>query len=357
MHDASTRCREPESPDEISLIRPDDWHVHFRDGRVLADVVPASAARFARAVAMPNLLPPVATTGTAIAYRDRILAAAPPGVVFEPLMTLYLTDDTGVSEIRRAAASGKVIGVKLYPAGATTNSAHGVTDLGRCDATLDAMQECGLALMVHGEAVEADVDVFDRERVFIERTLATLVDRFPGLKVVLEHVTTAVGVEFIRGARDGVAATITAHHLLLNRNAIFEGGLRPHHYCLPVLKRERHRAALVAAATGGEARFFLGTDSAPHPRHAKETSCGCAGLYTAHAGIELYAEAFDRAGALDALEAFASRNGPAFYGLEPNHERITLRRKPWTVPETMPMGGDILVPFRAGSRVAWSLAP
>ena len=357
MRDASTHGRKPESLDEVGLIRPDDWHAHFRDGTVLADVVPASAARFARAVAMPNLLPPVTTTGAALAYRDRILAAAPRGVAFEPLMTLYLTDDTGADEVHRAAASGKVIGVKLYPAGATTHSAYGVTDVGRCDAALDAMQECGLALMVHGEVVEADVDVFDRERVFIERTLATLVDRFPGLKVVLEHVTTADGVEFVRGARDGVAATITAHHLLLNRNAIFEGGLRPHHYCLPVLKREHHRTALVAAATGGEARFFLGTDSAPHPRHAKETSCGCAGLYTAHAGIELYAEAFDRAGALGALEAFASRNGPAFYGLEPNRERITLCRKPWTVPDTMPMGGDVLVPFRAGSRVAWSLAP
>ena len=343
--------------DEIRLIRPDDWHAHFRDGAVLADVVPASAARFARAVAMPNLLPPVTTTGAALAYRDRILAAAPPGASFEPLMTLYLTDDTGADEIRRAAAGGKVIGVKLYPAGATTNSAHGVTDLGRCDAALGAMQECGLALMVHGETVEADVDVFDRERVFVEHTLALLVDRFPGLKVVLEHVTTAEGVEFVRGAREGVAATITAHHLLLNRNALFVGGLRPHHYCLPVLKRERHRAALIDAATSGEARFFLGTDSAPHPRHAKEAACGCAGLYTAHAGIELYAEAFERAGALGALEAFASRNGPAFYGLEPNHETITLRRRPWTVPETMPMGGDVLVPFRAGGRVAWSIAP
>ena len=357
MREASTRSRQPGSLDEVRLIRPDDWHAHFRDGTVLADVVPASAARFARAVAMPNLLPPVTTTGAALAYRDRILAAAPPGVAFEPLMTLYLTDDTGADEIRRATASGQVIGVKLYPAGATTNSAHGVTDLGRCNAVLDAMQECGLALMVHGEVTGEDVDVFDRERVFVERILAPLVDRFPGLKVVLEHVTTAEGVEFVRSARDGVAATITAHHLLLNRNAIFEGGLRPHHYCLPVLKRERHRAALVDAATGGEARFFLGTDSAPHPRRAKEAACGCAGLYTAHAGIELYAEAFDRAGAIDALEGFASRNGPAFYGLEPNRETITLRREPWMVPDTMPMGGDVLVPFRAGSRVAWSIAP
>ena len=348
-------AQEPASLDEISLIRPDDWHAHFRDGAVLADVTPASAARFARAVAMPNLSPPVTTTGAALAYRDRILAAAPSGASFEPLMTLYLTDDTGAGEIRRAAASGKVLGVKLYPAGATTNSAHGVTDLGRCDAALDAMQECGLALMVHGEATGEDVDVFDRERVFVERTLAPLVDRFPGLKVVLEHVTTSDGVGFVRGARDGVAATITAHHLLLNRNALFEGGLRPHHYCLPVPKRERHRAALIDAATGGEARFFLGTDSAPHPRHAKEAACGCAGLYTAHAGVELYAEAFDRAGALGALEAFASRNGPAFYGLEPNRERITLRREPWTVPDTMPMGDDVLVPFRAGDRVAWSI--
>ena len=270
-------------------------------------------------------------------------------------MTLYLTDETGAGEIRRAAASGRVLGVKLYPAGATTNSAHGVTDLARCAPALDAMQACGLALMVHGEVTGGDVDVFDRERVFIERTLAPLVERFPGLKVVLEHVTTADGVEFVRGARDGVAATITAHHLLLNRNALFEGGLRPHHYCLPVLKRERHRAALVDAATGGDRRFFLGTDSAPHPRHAKESACGCAGLYTAHAGIELYAEVFDRVGALGALEAFASRNGPAFYGLEPNRETIALRREPWSVPGEMPMGGEVLVPFRGGSRVQWRL--
>ena len=338
---------------EISLVRPDDWHAHFRDGAVLADVVPASAMRFARAVAMPNLASPVTTTAAALAYRARILAAVPPGASFEPLMTLYLTDETGADEIRRAAASRRVLGVKLYPAGATTNSAHGVTDLERCASALGAMQECGLALMVHGEVTEKEVDVFDREREFIARTLAPLVDRFPGLKVVLEHVTTADGVDFVRGARDGVAATITAHHLLLNRNALFEGGLRPHHYCLPVLKRERHRAALVDAATSGEKRFFLGTDSAPHPRRAKETACGCAGLYTAHAGIELYAEAFDRAGALDALEAFASRNGPAFYGLAQNRDTITLCRESWPVPREMPMGDDVLVPFRAGGRVAW----
>ena len=341
---------------EITLTRPDDWHAHFRDGAVLADVVPATARRFARAVAMPNLSPPVTTTAAALAYRDRILAAVPPGASFEPLMTLYLTDETGAEEIRRAAASRMVLGVKLYPAGATTNSAHGVTDLERCAPALDAMQECGLALMVHGEVTDADVDVFDREREFIERTLASLVERFPGLKVVLEHVTTADGVGFVRGAREGVAATITAHHLLLNRNALFEGGLRPHHYCLPVLKRERHRAALLDAATSGEPRFFLGTDSAPHPRHAKESACGCAGLYTAHAGIELYAEAFHRAGAIRKLEAFASRNGPAFYGLAPNRATITLRRESWPVPEEMPMGGDVLVPFRAGGRVAWRLS-
>jgi dihydroorotase len=342
--------------DEITLTRPDDWHAHFRDGAVLADVVPVTAQRFARAVAMPNLSPPVTTTAAALAYRDRILAAVPPDVSFEPLMTLYLTDETGAEEIRRAAASRRVLGVKLYPAGATTNSAHGVTDLEHCAPALDAMQERGLALMVHGEVTDTDVDVFDREREFVERTLASLVERFPGLKVVLEHVTTADGVGFVRGARDGVAATITAHHLLLNRNALFEGGLRPHHYCLPVLKRERHRAALLDAATSGEQRFFLGTDSAPHPRHAKESACGCAGLYTAHAGIELYAEAFDRAGALRKLEAFASRNGPTFYGLPPNRGTITLRRQSWPVPGEMPMGGDVLVPFRAGGRVAWRLS-
>ena len=342
--------------DEITLTRPDDWHAHFRDGAVLADVVPATVRRFARAVVMPNLSPPVTTTAAALAYRDRILAAVPPGASFEPLMTLYLTDETGAEEIRRAAASGRVLGVKLYPAGATTNSAHGVTDLERCAPALDAMQERGLALMVHGEVTDTDVDVFDREREFVERTLAPLVERFPALKVVLEHVTTADGVGFVRGARDGVAATITAHHLLLNRNALFEGGLRPHHYCLPVLKRERHRTALVDAATSGEPRFFLGTDSAPHPRHAKESACGCAGMYTAHAGIELYAEAFDRAGALRKLEAFASRNGPAFYGLAPNRGTITLRRESWPVPAEMPMGGDVLVPFRGGGRVAWRLS-
>ena len=342
--------------DEITLIRPDDWHAHFRDGAVLADVVPATAERFARAVAMPNLSPPVTTTAAALAYRDRIRAAAPPGASFEPLMTLYLTDETGAEEIRRAAASRAVLGVKLYPAGATTNSAHGVTDLERCAPALDAMQECGLVLMVHGEVTDADVDVFDREREFVERTLAPLVDRFPGLGVVLEHVTTAEGVGFVRGAGDRVAATITAHHLLLARNALFEGGLRPHHYCLPVLKRECHRAALLDAATSGEPRFFLGTDSAPHPRRAKESACGCAGLYTAHAGIELYAEAFDRAGALRKLETFASRNGPAFYGLAPNRGTIRLRRESWPVPDEMPMGGDVLVPFRAGGRVAWRLA-
>ena len=340
---------------EISLVRPDDWHAHFRDGAVLADVVPASAMRFARAVAMPNLESPVTTTAAALAYRARILAAVPPGASFEPLMTLYLTDETGADEIRRAAASRRVLGVKLYPAGATTNSAHGVTDLERCASALGAMQECGLALMVHGEVTEKEVDVFDREREFIARTLAPLVDRFPGLKVVLEHVTTADGVDFVRGARDGVAATITAHHLLLNRNALFEGGLRPHHYCLPVLKRERHRAALVDAARSGEKRFFLGTDSAPHPRGAKESACGCAGLYTAHAGIELYAEAFDQAGALGELEAFASRNGPAFHGLEPNRDIITLSRESWPVPGEMPLGDDMVVPFRAGARVAWRL--
>ena len=342
--------------DEITLTRPDDWHAHFRDGAVLADVVPATVRRFARAVVMPNLSPPVTTTAAALAYRDRILAAVPPGASFEPLMTLYLTDETGAEEVRRAAASGRVLGVKLYPAGATTNSAHGVTDLERCAPALDAMQERGLALMVHGEVTDSDVDVFDREREFVERTLAPLVERFPALKVVLEHVTTADGVGFVRGARDGVAATITAHHLLLNRNALFEGGLRPHHYCLPVLKRERHRAALVDAATSGELRFFLGTDSAPHPRHAKESACGCAGMYTAHAGIELYAEVFDRAGALRKLEAFASRNGPAFYGLAPNRGTITLRRESWPVPDEMPMGGDVLVPFRGGGQVAWRLS-
>ena len=341
--------------DRLTLTRPDDWHLHLRDGDMLRDVLPDTARQMGRAIVMPNLVPPVVTTDDAAAYRERILAALPAGAAFEPLMTLYLTEGTTPAEIERAKASGFVHGVKLYPAHATTNSSHGVTDLRRCDATLDAMQRVGLPLLVHGEVTDPDVDVFDREAVFIERVLAPLVRDFPELKVVLEHATTSAAVEFVETAPANIAATITAHHLLLNRNAIFAGGLRPHHYCLPVLKRELHRQALVKAATSGSAKFFLGTDSAPHPKHAKESGCGCAGIYTAHAAIELYAEVFDAAGALDRLEAFASFNGPAFYGLPRNAGTITLLREAVPVPETVGRGGQELVPFRAGATVGWRL--
>ena len=306
---------------------------------------------------MPNLRPPVTTAAAALAYRDRILAALPPGADFQPLMTLYLTDETSPSELERARRSGVVHAVKLYPAGATTNSAAGVTDLARVAPALDAMEELGLPLLVHGEVTDPDVDVFDRERVFLDRHLAPLVAARPRLRVVLEHVTTADAVDFVRRQDPGrVAATITAHHLLLNRNAMLVGGVQPHHYCLPVLKRERHRRALVEAATSGDPRFFLGTDSAPHARAAKEAACGCAGCYTAHAGIELYAEAFAAAGALDRLEGFASRHGPAFYGLPVNDRVITLVRDPWRVPAAYPLGdSDDLIPLRAGQEIAWRL--
>ncbi|AVR87855.1 dihydroorotase [Thauera aromatica] len=340
----------------ITLIRPDDWHLHVRDDAALASVVPHTAARFGRALIMPNLKPPVTTTVQALAYRERILAAA-PGTAFEPLMSLYLTDNLPPDEIDRARASGRIVACKLYPAGATTNSDAGVTAVEKIHPVLERMEKLGMVLCVHGEATAADVDVFDRERVFIERTLSPLVRRFPALKVVFEHITTAEAAQFVRAAGANVAATVTAHHLLLNRNAIFAGGIRPHHYCLPVLKRETHRQALVAAATSGNPRFFLGTDSAPHARSTKENACGCAGCYTAHAGIELYAEAFDAAGALDRLEAFASLNGPAFYGLAPNSITITLQRQEWTVPQAYPyLAEDPLVPLRAGERVKWKLA-
>ena len=340
----------------LTLRRPDDWHLHLRDGALLAAVLPHTAARFARAVVMPNLSPPVTTTAAALAYRERILAALPAGMNFEPLMTLYLTDNTPAEEIRTAAASGRIVGVKFYPAGATTNSDSGVTDLSRCAAALAAMEECGLVLQVHGEVTEAAVDVFARERVFIERVLAPVVDRYPQLKVVLEHVTTADGVEFVRSARPGVAATITPQHMLLNRNALFSGGLRPHHYCLPVLKAERHRQAVAAAATSGSERFFLGTDSAPHSRRSKEASCGCAGIYSAPVGIEIYAEAFAAAGCLDRLEPFASEFGPRFYGLPLNAEHLVLERRRWQPPASYRVGDEELVPFRAGEELAWALA-
>jgi len=339
----------------LTITRPDDWHLHLRDGDALAAVLPDTARRFARAIVMPNLKPPVTTVAEAQAYRARILAALPPGLRFEPLMTLYLTDRTPPSEIAAAKASGFVHAVKFYPAGATTNSENGVTDWAKVRPTLAAMEQHDLPLLLHGEVTDGDIDVFDRERVFLERHLAPLVRDFPGLRIVLEHVTTADSVDFVRSAPKNVAATITAHHLLWNRNAMFTGGIRPHAYCLPVLKRERHRQALVAAATGDDPRFFLGTDSAPHARSKKEAECGCAGVYTAHAGIELYAEVFERAGALPRLEAFASLRGPDFYRLPRNHDRITLERSAWSVPAALPFGGEQLVPMRAGETIAWRL--
>jgi dihydroorotase len=341
--------------DRLELLRPDDWHLHLRDGAAMASVLPDSARRFARAIVMPNLRPAVRTTQQALQYRERIIAALPQGSRFEPLMTLYLTDDTPDEEIVRAKASGRVHGVKLYPAGATTHSDEGVTRLSRCFHALEKMQEVGMPLLVHGEVTDPEVDIFDREKAFIEQVLGPLVDRFPDLKIVLEHVTTRDAVQYVEVTGPNIAATITAHHLLLNRNALFLGGIRPHHYCLPVLKREQHREALVEAATSGNPKFFLGTDSAPHARSAKEASCGCAGIYTAHAGIELYAVAFEEAGALDRLEAFASRFGPAFYGLPPNTDRITLVREGWRVPESIAFGAEALVPMRACESVPWKL--
>ncbi|MBY0266793.1 MAG: dihydroorotase [Burkholderiales bacterium] len=338
----------------ITITRPDDWHLHLRDGTAMRDVLPHTAARFARAIVMPNLKPPVTTTALALAYRERILAALPAGSRFEPLMTLYLTDNTRPDEINAAKASGVVHALKYYPAGATTNSDAGVTAIEKCFGVLERMAELGVPLLVHGEVTDAAVDVYDRERVFIERTLVPLTQRFPKLKIVMEHITTREAAQFVTAAPAQVAATITAHHLLMSRNAMFAGGVRPHLYCLPILKREVHREALVAAAVSGNPKFFLGTDSAPHARHTKENDCGCAGMYTAHAGIELYAEAFAAAGALDRLEGFASHFGPDYYGLPRNTDRITLRDEPWTVPASVPFGADTLVPLRAGGAIGWS---
>lgn len=341
---------------ELTLTRPDDWHLHLRDGAALAAVLPHTARQFARAIVMPNLKPPVTTTAQALAYRERILAALPAGSSFDPLMVLYLTDKTPAEEITRARQSGVVQAVKLYPAGATTNSDAGVTDLlGRCADTLSEMERLGMPLLVHGEVTDPTVDVFDREAVFIDRVMQPLLQRFPRLRVVFEHITTADAAQFVQQAPDNVAATLTAHHLLMNRNALFTGGIRPHHYCLPVLKRERHREALLTAATSGSRKFFLGTDSAPHAKGAKEHACGCAGMYTALSAIELYAEAFESVGALDQLEAFASFNGPDFYQLPRNQEQITLRKERWTVPDTLPYDGDVLIPLRAGEGVDWRL--
>jgi len=344
------------STQTLTITRPDDWHLHLRDGAALKAVLPDTAKRFGRAIVMPNLRPPVTTVVSAIAYRERILQALPAGAQFEPLMTLYLTDNTQPEEIVAAKKSGLVHGVKLYPAGATTNSDSGVSNLGHCVKALEAMEKVGMPLLVHAEVTDANVDVFDREKVFIERIMAPLLNKFQGLKVVFEHITTQDAAEFVATANQQVAATITAHHLLMNRNAMFTGGMRPHHYCLPVLKREEHRLALVQAAVSGSAKFFLGTDSAPHAKSAKESACGCAGMYTAHAGIELYAEAFEEVGALDKLEGFASFYGADFYGLPRNADKITLIKQDWTVPESLPFDGDVLVPLRAGQQVRWALA-
>lgn len=342
--------------DSLTLTRPDDWHLHLRDGDALRAVLPDTARQFARAIVMPNLRPPVRNVAEAEAYRQRILDALPPGMSFEPLMTLYLTDNTRADDIHRARASGFVHAVKYYPAGATTNSDSGVTDLQRCEAVFEALQETGMPLLMHGEVTDPSIDIFDREAVFIERHLVRVSEQFPRLKIVLEHITTAQGAQFVAQSRPGIAATITAHHLLLNRNAIFAGGLRPHAYCLPVLKREMHRQALVAAAISGNPKFFLGTDSAPHARHTKEADCGCAGLYTAHSAIELYAEAFEQAGALDRLEAFASFHGPDFYGLPRNSTTLILQRAAWTVPNELPFGEATLVPMRAGETMTWRVS-
>ena len=344
-----------QDPDELTLIRPDDWHLHLRDGPAMASVVGHTARQFARAIVMPNQRPPVVTTAQALAYRDRIRAALPAGSPFEPLMTLYLTNNTGPEEMAVARASGAVAACKLYPAGATTNSESGVTDLERIYPVLAAMAEQGLPLLVHGEVTDAAVDIFDREARFIDERLGPIVAAFPRLRVVFEHVTTQEAVAFVRQGPDNLGATITPHHLLYNRNALLAGGIRPHYYCLPVLKRERHRLALVEAATSGHPRFFLGTDSAPHPQREKESACGCAGAYSAHAALELYAEIFEEAGALGRLEGFASHHGADFYGLPRNTGTLTLRREPWRVPDDYPLGEERVVPLRAGESLAWRL--
>ncbi|MFZ2509339.1 MAG: dihydroorotase [Steroidobacteraceae bacterium] len=345
----------PSQTNTLTITRPDDWHLHLRDGAALAAVAGFSARQFGRAVVMPNLQPPVTTVESAGRYRQRILDALPAGTGFQPLMTLYLTDSTPPAEIDRARASGLICGVKYYPAGATTYSGAGVTALARCDGVLARMEELDVVLQLHGETTGPAVDPYDREAEFIERELTRLVSQFPRLRIVLEHVTTAAGVEFVRSHGPRVAATLTPQHLLLNRGAMFDGGLRPHLYCLPLLKRERDREALVAAATGDDPRFFLGTDSAPHARNAKESACGCAGIFSAHAAIELYAQAFEQAGALARLADFASHRGADFYGLPRNPDKITLCRESWTVPVSYRFGDDELVPFFAGQTLAWKL--
>jgi dihydroorotase len=344
------------SPNSITITRPDDWHLHLRDGATMASVLPNTARQFARAFVMPNLKPPVTTAAQALAYRDRILAALPPGMAFEPLMTLYLTDNTAPEEILRARESGLIHAVKLYPAGATTNSDAGVTDLRKCYRALEAMQQVGMPLLVHGEVTDPETDIFDREAVFIDRVMTPLRSDMPELKVVFEHITTQDAAQYVQEAGKHTAATITAHHLLYNRNEIFKGGIRPHYYCLPVLKRETHRKALVQAAISGSGKFFLGTDSAPHARNTKEHACGCAGCYTALHAMELYAQAFDQANALDKLEGFASLHGPDFYGLPRNQGTITLVRQSWTLPSELPMGESTVVPLNAGETMAWAMA-
>ena len=340
---------------QLTLTRPDDWHLHVRDGAAMASVIGHTARQFARAIIMPNLKPPVTTTELAVAYRERILAALPDGSDFQPLMTLYLTDSTSPDEISRAKSSGVVFAVKLYPAGATTNADSGVTQIQKTYPTLAAMEAHGLPLLVHGEATDPSVDVFDREKVFIDQQLLPITKQFPNLRIVFEHITTKDAVEFVLETGDNIGATITPHHLLLNRNAMLVGGIHPHNYCLPVLKRETHREALVTAATSGNAKFFLGTDSAPHAKGAKESACGCAGIYSAHAALELYATVFDQADALDKLEDFASHFGADFYRLPRNTGRITLQRAEQTIPDNFTFGGDMLVPFYAGQTLEWKL--
>lgn len=341
--------------DTLTIARPDDWHIHFRDGAAMTSVLPDTARVFGRAIAMPNLKPPVTTVEAAAAYRARLLAAVPAGTAFEPLMTLYLTDNTPPGEIHKARQSGFVHAVKYYPAGATTNSDSGVTALERAYPALAAMEEAGLPLLLHGEVTDPDIDVFDREAVFIDRHLVRIMKDFPRLKIVLEHITTRQAAEFVAAAPTHVGATITVHHLLYNRNAMFHGGIQPHFFCLPVIKRETHRQALVEAAVSGSPQFFLGTDSAPHPVGAKESACGCAGIYTARGALELYAEVFEGAGALDRLEAFASFHGADFYGLPRNAGTVTLRREAWTMPGRLPLGDAELVPLRAGESVRWRI--
>ncbi|QIL88772.1 dihydroorotase [Microbulbifer sp. SH-1] len=343
-----------DSRQQITLRAPDDWHIHLRDGTALGRTVGDAARQFRRAIIMPNLVPPVVNAEGALAYKARIEAEVPAGRAFTPLMVIYLTDKTSPETVREAHAAG-VVAAKLYPAGATTNSDSGVTDIANIYPALEAMQSCGMKLLLHGEVTSSDIDIFDRERVFIENILGPVVADFPNLKIVLEHITTAHAVEFVARARKGVAATITAHHLLYNRNHMLVGGIRPHYYCLPVLKRSTHQDALIEAATSGSPRFFLGTDSAPHAQGRKETSCGCAGCYTAFSAIELYAEAFERAGKLDRLEGFASEYGPDFYGLPRNNDTITLVREPWTLPSALPMGADALIPLAAGETLNWRL--